>query len=64
LNESIIDSPFDKQDTRKGLKRYDNKLNNKTIRKYKNLLIKGHPDKKEFETSSFKTQQWGIFQES
>ena len=48
----------------KGMKRYGKKLNNNTIREFKKLLMKGHPNKKEIQTSSFKTQQRATFQES
>jgi len=40
------------------------KVTNNTIREFKKLLMKGHPNKKELQTSSFRTQQRGTFQES
>jgi len=41
----------------KGMKRYGEQLNNNTTREFKNLLMKGYPNKKELQTSSFMTQQ-------
>ena len=48
----------------KGMKIYGKRLNNNTIREFKNLFMKGHPNKKELQTFSFRTQQRGTFQES
>ena len=48
----------------KGLKRCGKKLNNNTILEFKHLLMKGHPNKNELQTSSFRIQQRGTFQES
>jgi len=40
------------------MKRYGKELNNNTIREFKNLLMKGHPNKKELQTSSFRIPQY------
>ncbi|KAK2143381.1 hypothetical protein LSH36_846g00001 [Paralvinella palmiformis] len=63
-NRSVPSSAFLNKTLENGIKKYGKKLNNNTIREFKNLLMKGHPNKKELQTSSFRIQQRATFQES